>query len=72
MIENGSLLLWIIQTLVTIFFTFTALWLFFNIKIENRDKKWFRLIFEGNKWTPLMRAIELSKQIEEYKTEKES
>jgi hypothetical protein len=69
MLENGSLLLWIIQTLVTLFFTFAALWLFFNIKIENRDKKWFRLIFEGKEWTPLMRAMELSQQIEEYKIE---
>ena len=69
MLENGSLLLWIIQTLVTLFFTFAALWLFFNIKIENRDKKWFRLIFEGKEWTPLMRAMELSEQIEEYKIE---
>ncbi len=71
MIENGSLLLWAIQTIVTLFFIFAALWLFFNIKIENRDKKWFRLIFEGKEWTPLMRAMELLEQIEEYKLEKE-
>jgi hypothetical protein len=71
MIENGSLLLWTIQTIVTLFFIFAALWLFFNIKIENRDKKWFRLIFEGKEWTPLMRAMELSQQIEEYKLEEE-
>ena len=71
MLENGSLLLWFIQTLVTLFFTFAALWLFFNIKIENRDKKWFRLIFEGKEWTPLMRAMELSQQIKEYTIEEE-
>lgn len=71
MLENGSLVLWIIQTLVTLFFIFAALWLFFNIKIENRDKKWFRLIFEGKEWTPLMRAMELSQQIKEYKIEEE-
>jgi len=71
MIENGSLLLWTIQTIVTLFFIFAALWLFFNIKIENRDKKWFRFIFEGKEWTPLMRAMELSQQIEEYKLEEE-
>lgn len=72
MIENGNLLLWIIQALVTLSFTFAALWLFFNIKFENRDKKWFRLIFEGKEWIPLMRAMELSEQIEKYKFEKES
>ncbi len=71
MLENGSLFLWIIQCLFTLFFTFVALWLFFNIKIENRDKKWFRLIFNGKEWEPLIRAIELSQKIEEYKMEEE-
>lgn len=71
MIENGSWLLWIIQTLVTISFTAAALWLFFNIKIENRDKKWFRLIFEGKEWTPLMKAMELSEEIKKYKLDKD-
>ncbi len=69
MIENGSLLLWTIQTLITLLFTFTSLWLFFNIRFENRDKKWFRLIFEGKEWTPLLRAMELSEQIGKYKIE---
>ena len=60
-----------IQKLIGIFQLPLLRSLFFNIKIENRDKKWFRLIFEGKEWTPLMRAMELSEQIEEYKIEEE-
>jgi len=44
-----------------------AIWLFFNIKYENRNKKWFQLIFSGKEWTPLMKSMELLEQVEEYK-----
>jgi len=71
MLENGNWLLWIIQGGVTISFACGAVWLFFNIKYENKDKKWFRLIFNGNEWTPLMKAMELSEQLEEYDLNKE-
>lgn len=67
MLENGNWLLWIFQGIVTLSFSFIAIWLFFNIKYENKDKKWFKLIFNGKEWTPLMKAMELSEQIEEYK-----
>lgn len=68
MLENGNWFLWIIQSAVTFLFTYVAIWLFFNIKFENRDKKWFRLIFNGKEWTPLMKSIELLEQTVEYKT----
>ena len=67
MLENGNWLLWIFQGMVTLSFSFVAIWLFFNIKYENKDKKWFQLIFNGKEWTPLMKAMKLSEQIEEYK-----
>lgn len=69
MLENGNWLLWIIQGIVTLLFTYIAGWLFFNIKFENRNKKWFQLIFKGKEWTPLMKSMELLKEIEDYKTE---
>ena len=59
----------IIQLVVTLSFTYAAVWLFFNIKYENRYKKWFRLIFNGKEWSPLMQSMELLRQAEEYKTE---
>ena len=46
MLENGNIFLYALQIVVTCLFTILAVWLFVNIKYENRDKKWFRMIFE--------------------------
>jgi hypothetical protein len=58
---------WAATGIVTLLFTYFAIWLFFNIKYENRNKKWFKLIFKGKEWTPLMNSIELIEQINYYK-----
>ena len=55
-----------LQVATTILFLITALWLFFNIKYENRDKKWFKMIFNGKEWDPVMRSIEMLREIEGY------
>ena len=62
--ENWSL--WILQCVVTLFFTYLALWLFFNIKYENRQKKWFQVIFSGKEWQPILQSMELLNQIKQY------
>ena len=67
--ENGGILWYIIQIPLTAAFIYLALWMFFNIKYENRDKKWFRMIFKGKEWTPLVKSMAMLKQIEEYKGE---
>ncbi len=67
--ENGNAAYLWVNGIVTFLFTFAALWLFFNIKFENRDKKWFRLIFNGQEWTPVIKAMELLREIEEYQKE---
>jgi len=59
-------LLWVLQAIVTISFVYVALWLFFNIKYENRNKKWFKLIFRGKEWQPVLQSMELLNQIEQY------
>jgi len=69
MFEHGNTFLYILQVIVTISFTFIAIWLFLNIKYENRHKKWFKLIFNGKEWTPVISSMELLSQIDEYKTE---
>lgn len=69
MFENGNWFLWLIQGTITLSFTYVAVWLFFNIKFENKNKKWFRLIFNGKEWSPLMKSMELLEQIETYKEE---
>ena len=69
MLENGNIFLYTIQIVVTLLFTFLAVWLFRNIKYENRDKKWFRLIFNGTEWNPLIKSMELLSQIDEFRIE---
>jgi hypothetical protein len=68
MLVGENMLLLIVQGVVTFSFVFAALWLFFNIRYENRDKRWFQLMFKGREWTPLMKSMELLKQIEEFRT----
>lgn len=67
MLTNGNIWLYMLQFLVTVSFLYIAIWLFFSIKYENRDKKWFRLIFEGKEWTQVLKSIELYEEIEEFK-----
>lgn len=59
----------VINGAITLSFTYVAFWLFFNIKFENRDKKWFRLIFNGKEWTPVLKSMELLREIEDYQKE---
>lgn len=66
MFENGNVTLWVIQGIITLLSVFFSFWLFFNIKYENRNKRWFQLIFRGREWQPILQSIELLKQIEEY------
>ncbi|WP_160717414.1 hypothetical protein [Chitinophaga solisilvae] len=65
MLTRGPLLLVIIQVLVTLLFTAAAVWLFVNIRYENRNKRWFRLLFAGKEWAPVIKSMELLSQIEE-------
>jgi len=69
MFQEWNVFQWLISGSVTLAFAFTAIWLFFNIKYENRDKKWFRLLITGIEWNPLVKSMELFSQIDEYKTE---
>ncbi len=66
MLVNGNTHLFILQALVTLSFAFAAFWLFFNIKNENRNKRWFKLIFSGKEWTPVINSMELLSQLDEY------
>jgi hypothetical protein len=38
--------------------------LFFNIRIENKDKSWFKLLFSGKEWKPVVESVEMLKQID--------
>jgi magnesium-transporting ATPase (P-type) len=64
--ENGNSWFYIVQGIATFSFVYIALWLFFNIKYKNKDKKWFRLLFEGKEWTPVIKSMELLEEMKEY------
>lgn len=68
---NANLWINIIQISITLIFTYAAIWLFVNIKYENRDKMWFQWIFNGREWTPVMKSMAMLEQIEGYKEERE-
>lgn len=65
--QNANIWFYLIQIILTSAFIYLAVWLFFNIRYENRDKKWFQLIFNGNEWTPMLKAMALLEQIKEYR-----
>lgn len=71
MFENANPVFYLIQATLTLTFTFAAIWLFRNITYKNRDKRWFRLLFHGKEWTPVMKSMDLLKQIEDYSQTKE-
>lgn len=69
MLENGNFWFFSIHLIVTGVLIFLAIWLFFNIKYENKDKKWFRYLFNNLEWTPIIKSIELCREIEAFKQE---
>lgn len=64
--KNGNIALLLLQVLITLAFTFLAVWLFRNIRYANRNKKWFRLIFSGREWDPVLKSMDLLGQVQEY------
>ncbi|SFT95944.1 hypothetical protein SAMN04489724_2976 [Algoriphagus locisalis] len=63
---NGNILYWSIQGALTALFAGLAVWLFINIRYENREKRWFKFLFGSYEWTPIMKAQEMLGQIKEY------
>lgn len=70
MLGNGDVWLYTFQIIITVSFTYLSVWLFVNIRYENRNRKWFRMIFNGKEWSPVIKSMELMDQINEYKKEK--
>lgn len=66
-ITGSGLAFWTIAVPVELLLTLGAVWLYRNITLANADKKWFRLLFNGIEWTPVLRAMEYLKEIDEFK-----
>lgn len=67
MFVANNLGLIVIQTIVTMIFTCLAIWLFVNIKYENRHKRWFKILFNGKEWLPILNSMHILEQINSYK-----
>lgn len=69
MFQNLNALQISIHVSVALGMTFLSIWLYRNIRVENRDKRWFRLLLGGVEWDPIMKSIDLLQQIDEAKRE---
>lgn len=58
MLSNAPWYFWVVQMAVTAFLAIAAGWLFANIRIENCQKRWFKMIFNGNEWDRVQEALE--------------
>jgi hypothetical protein len=72
MFKNGNMVFYQIQIVLTLVFVFVAIWFFRNINYQNRDKKWFKLLFAGKEWTPVIKSMELLSQIDDYRIERKT
>ncbi|RTQ46786.1 hypothetical protein EJV47_20645 [Hymenobacter gummosus] len=50
-------------------FALAAGWLFVHVRYENRHQRWFQLLFRGPEWDPILRAMHLLEQTEDYQRE---
>ena len=66
MFKSNNAFLLILQLLITVSVTVATLWLFLNIRMENRKKKWFTMIFRGGEWTPIIQSMEMLEEIRDY------
>lgn len=69
-IGTGNVVFWIIQVTITVAFAGLAIWLFVNIRYENRGKRWFKFLFGSYEWQPIMKAREMLDQIKDYEESK--
>jgi hypothetical protein len=68
LIKNGGVYFFLIQGIITAAFVLLTWWLFRNIRSENRNKNWFRLIFSGKEWEPTIHAMSLLEEIDGYRS----
>ncbi|GGD41003.1 hypothetical protein GCM10011514_01340 [Emticicia aquatilis] len=61
-------LLWLIfQAIATFSLLYLSIWLFININFKNKEKKWFKWLFDNNEWNPVIKSMELIDDLKEFK-----
>jgi hypothetical protein len=71
MFTNNAIISYILPVVIAVAFMAAAIWLFRNIRYENRHQKWFQFIFKGKEWTPLLEAMNLLEEIKEFENASE-
>jgi hypothetical protein len=66
-IISNDIKFWLIAFPVALAFTLMAIWLYRNISLKNKDKKWFRVLFSSSEWTSVVKAREFIAEIDEFK-----
>ena len=57
---------WLIQMPIVAIFTYYGIWFYKNIKIENINKRWFRMMFWGSEWKSILKSGQFLKEIETF------
>jgi len=66
-IAGSGLAFWAIAVPIVLLLALGALWFYRNITLANANKKWFRRLFNGIEWSPILRAMEYLKEIEDFR-----
>jgi hypothetical protein len=54
----------VLQAVVTLAFSYAAWWLYRHLRWENRDRRWFKWLFQGKEWTPILKAGAMLEELE--------
>ncbi len=66
MMADPGILVYTVQLPISLAFLGLSIWLFLNIKYENKEKKWFQLIFQDKAWTQMLRAQDLLEELAQF------
>jgi glucan phosphoethanolaminetransferase (alkaline phosphatase superfamily) len=67
LIGDNSAGFWGISVPVAVLLSLASLWIYRNCTLANSGRKWFRFLFKGIEWTPILRAMEYLREIEEFR-----
>ena len=67
LLTAGSVQFWISQVSVTLLFTWLAVFLFRNISLKNRNRKWVKKLLQGYGLSRVSKAMDFIEEIEQFK-----
>lgn len=57
----------VFQILLTGIFTYVAIWLYKNLTMKNKNKKWFKVLINGSGGKYILKELEFSKELQKFK-----